>query len=1276
MERKEKKSITVIFRYADWLDVLLMILGTIGAIGDGLSTNCLLLYASRIMNSLGYGRTTANHGNFMEEVEKPQNSTSVEFGGLTIFYYLSGAKWEGSIGTFAEGYCWTRTSERQILRIRYKYLEAVLRQEVGFFDSQEATTSEIINSISKETSLIQELLSEKASQGCAVTDFYVAMIGVWKSVVYFGWEAYCDYTRDVIGWEFLTVPLFCMHSTVFFSGLAFSSYFSWRLSLVAFPMLTLLIIPGLIYGKYLFYLSKKSHREYSKANTIVEQALSSIKTVYSFTAEQRIVERYSSILDRTVKLGLKQGLAKGLAVGSTGLSFAIWALLAWYGSRLVMYKGESGGRIYAAGISFILGGLSLGVALPDLKYFAEASVAAARIFERIDRVPSIDGEDAKGLVLDQILGELQFEHVKFTYPSRPDSVILKDFDLSIAAGKTVAFVGSSGSGKSTAIALVQRFYDVDEGAVRIDGVDIKTLQLKWVRGKMGLVSQEHALFGTSIKENIMIGKPDATMDEVIAAAMTANAHNFIRQLPEGYETKVGERGARLSGGQRQRIAIARAIIKNPVILLLDEATSALDSESEKLVQNALDQASLGRTTLVVAHKLATVKNADQIAVVGDGRVIELGSHNDLIHRQSGHYARLAKLQRQFSCDDQEPTAETHSTSIARSSASRLSFAKSSPASFVSTFADEDPNPVLHPPPSFRRLLSLNAPEWKQAVMGSLSAVVFGSIQPIYASAIGGMIAAYFLPSHDQVKSHIRIYSLIFFSLSILSIIVNLSQHYNFAYMGERLTRRIRLRMLEKILTFETAWFDEEQNSSGALCSRLSHEASMVKSLVADRISLLVQTSSAVLIAMGMGLFVAWKLALVMIAVQPLTILCFYTRKVLLSGLSTEFIKAQGRSTQIAVEAVCNHRIVTSFGCVGKVLQLFDESQEVATRKSWLAGIGMGSAQCLTFMCWALDFWYGGRLVESGHVSAGAVLKTFFILVSTGKVIADAGSMTSDLAKGATAVASVFEVLDRQSLIPGAYQASDEKGGVKQDKICGRIEIKKAEFAYPSRPHTLVLNGFSLEVKAGTSVGLVGPSGCGKSTVIGLILRFHDAEKGAVKIDGVDIRELDIGWYRRHTALVSQEPVIYSGTIRDNIVFGKGEADENEVVEAARAANAHEFISSLKDGYNTECGERGVQLSGGQKQRVAIARAIIRNPTILLLDEATSALDVQSEQVVQEALDRVMVGRTTIVVAHRLNTIKKVDSIAYVADGRVLEQGTYGQLRSKRGAFFNLANLQS
>ncbi|KAJ0971430.1 hypothetical protein J5N97_019389 [Dioscorea zingiberensis] len=1196
--------------------------GTVGAVGDGCSTGFILLFVSSLMNSLGNGHRHDHQQkdmNFMHEIEKD----------CLYFVYLGVAV---LVVAFMEGYCWSRTSERQVLRIRYRYLEAILKQEVEFFDSQEATTSEIIDSISRETSLIQEVLSEK-------------------------------------------VPTFLMNSSVFISGLVFSAYFSWRLAVVAFPLLILLLIPGIIYGKYLLYLSNKTRKEYSKANAILEQALSSIKTVYSFTAEKRILKKYEAILDRTVKLGIKQGIAKGLAVGSTGLSFAIWAFLSWYGSRLVMYHGESGGRIYASGLSFVMGGLSLGVAIPEVKHFSEASIAATRILERINRIPKIDSEDPKGLTLDPIRGEIEFQNIQFSYPSRPDTLVLKDFNLRVPAGKTVALVGTSGSGKSTAIALLQRFYDADDGIVKIDRIDVRNLQLKWIRGKMGLVSQEHSLFGTSIKENIMLGKSDATMDEVIAAAMTANAHNFIRQLPEGYDTKVGERGALLSGGQKQRIAIARAVIKNPAILLLDEATSALDSESEKLVQNALDQASMGRTTLVVAHKLSTIRNADQIAVVDGGRIIEVGTHDELINRSDSHYSRLAKLQRLYSYIDQEQVIESHRPSATRSSASRLSI-KASPMSFASPLSvDETPN-ISHPAPSFSRLLSMNSPEWKQALMGSISAILFGAIQPIYAFSIGGMIAAFFLQSHDEIKAVIRRYSMFFSILSLASIVVNLSQHYNFAYMGEHLTHRIRLQVLEKILTFEAAWFDEEQNSSGALCSRLSNEASLVKTLVADRVSLLVQTTSGVAIAVSMGLVVAWKLAVVMIAVQPFTILCYYSKKIVLSRVSVDLARAQHRSTQIAIEAVHNHRMVASHGCSAQVLKLFEEAQEepmrAARRKSWVAGITMGCSPCLSFMSWALAFWYGGKLTETGEISAGDVFKTFFILVSTGKVIADAGSMTSDLAKGSAAVASLFNVLDRRSMIQGSCKGD----GIKMERIQGRIELKKVDFSYPSRPQTLVLREFSLDVKAGMSVGLVGSSGCGKSTVIGLIQRFYDAERGIVRIDGIDIRELNIIQYRRFTAVVSQDPVIFSGTIRDNVTFGKQEAKEDEIIEAAKAANAHDFISSLKDGYNTDCGEKGVQLSGGQKQRIAIARAILREPTILLLDEATSALDVQSERVVQEALERIMLGRTTVIVAHRLNTIKKVHTIAFVNEGKVMEHGNYTQLMSKRGAFYNLATLQS
>jgi ATP-binding cassette subfamily B (MDR/TAP) protein 1 len=322
--------------------------------------------------------------------------------------------------------------------------------------------------------------------------------------------------------------------------------------------------------------------------------------------------------------------------------------------------------------------------------------------------------------------------------------------------------------------------------------------------------------------------------------------------------------------------------------------------------------------------------------------------------------------------------------------------------------------------------------------------------------------------------------------------------------------------------------------------------------------------------------------------------------------------------------------------------------------------------------WALTFWYSGMLIAGHHITSKAFFQTFLILVRTSMVIADAGSVTTDLAKGADAVASVFAILDRVTEID-----PNSPEGYRPEKLKGEMYIRRVDFAYPSRPNVIIFKGFSLSIQSGKSTALVGQSGSGKSTIIGLIERFYDPISGVVEIDDRDIKTYNLRALRKHIGLVSQEPALFAGTIRENIVYGTETADEEEIENAARSANAHGFISSLKDGYNTWCGERGVQLSGGQKQRVAIARAILKNPAILLLDEATSALDNHSEKVVQEALDRFLVGRTSVVVAHRLSTIQSCDQIIVLEKGTVAETGTHASLMAKgpAGTYFGLVNLQ-
>ena len=450
----------------------------------------------------------------------------------------------------------------------------------------------------------------------------------------------------------------------------------------------------------------------------------------------------------------------------------------------------------------------------------------------------------------------------------------------------------------------------------------------------------------------------------------------------------------------------------------------------------------------------------------------------------------------------------------------------------------------------------------------------------------------------------------------------------------------------------------------------------MRSLVGDRISLLMQTFSAVSVACTMGIIIAWRLALVMIALQPLIIFCHYTSHVLLKNMSKKAIKSQYQSSKLAAEAVSNLRTITAFSSQGRILKVLENTHQVlrreSARQSWYAGFGLAFAYSLVTFTMAFTFWYSGKLIAHGHISSKALFETFLVLFSTGQVIAEAGSMTSDLAKGVDAVTSVFEVLDRDTQI----EPQDPKGH-KPETIKGHVELRDVHFAYPARPDIMIFQGFSIKIEAGKSTALVGQSGSGKSTVIGLIERFYDPIKGVVKIDGRDIRSYHLMSLRTHIALVSQEPTLFAGTIKENITYGASdEISETEIIEAAKAANAHDFIAGLNDGYGTFCGDKGVQLSGGQKQRIAIARAILKNPTILLLDEATSALDSQSEKVVQEALERVMIGRTSVVVAHRLSTIQNCDAIAVLEKGRVVERGTHSSLLAKgpKGAYYSLVSL--
>ncbi|KAL6553003.1 ABC transporter B member 19 [Orobanche gracilis] len=752
----------------------------------------------------------------------------------------------------------------------------------------------------------------------------------------------------------------------------------------------------------------------------------------------------------------------------------------------------------------------------------------------------------------------------------------------------------------------------------------------------------------------------------------------------------GERGVQLSGGQKQRIAIARAMLKDPKILLLDEATSALDAGSESTVQEALDRLMVGRTTVVVAHRLSTIRNVDSIAVIQQGQVVETGTHEELISK-AGAYASLIRFQEmignmEFSTNPSarrtrssrlSHSLSTKSLSLRSGSLRNLSYSYSTGADgrieMVSNAETDRKNPASAG--YFCRLLKLNSPEWPYSITGAVGSVLSGFIGPTFAIVMSNMIEVFYYQNPAVMERKTKEYVFIYIGAGLYAVVAYLIQHYFFSIMGENLTTRVRRMMLSAILRNEVGWFDEEEHNSSLLASRLATDAADVKSAISERISVILQNMTSLLTSFIVAFIVEWRISLLILVTFPLLVLANFAQQLSLKGFAGDTAKAHAKTSMIAGEGVSNIRTVAAFNAQQKVLSLFSHElrlpQRQNLRRSQCSGFLFGLSQLALYASEALILWYGAHLVTKGLSTFSKVIKVFVVLVITANSVAETVSLAPEIIRGGEAVGSVFSILDRSTRID-----PDDSEAEQVESIRGEIELRHVDFAYPSRPDVMVFKDFNLRIRAGQSQALVGASGSGKSSVIALIERFYDPIGGKVMIDGKDIRRLNLKSLRLKIGLVQQEPALFAASIFDNIAHGKDGATEAEVVEAARAANVHTFVSGLPEGYETPVGERGVQLSGGQKQRIAIARAVLKDPSILLLDEATSALDAESECVLQEALERLMRGRTTVLVAHRLSTIRGVDSIGVVQDGRIVEQGSHGELISRPGgAYPRLLQLQ-
>ncbi|CAH8355978.1 unnamed protein product [Eruca vesicaria subsp. sativa] len=1123
--------------------------------------------------------------------------------------------------------CWMHTGERQAAKMRKAYLRSMLSQDISLFDT-ESSTGEVISAITSDILVVQDALSEK------VGNF-----------------------------------LHCMSR--FIAGFAIGFASVWQISLVTLSIVPLIAVAGGIYAYVSTGLLASVRKSYVKAGEIAEEVIANVRTVQAFTGEEKAVRSYGEALKNTYTYGRKAGLAKGLGLGSMHcVLFLSWALLVWFTS-IIVHKGiASGGESFTTMLNVVIAGLSLGQAAPDISTLVRARAAAYPIFQMIER----NKEVKTGRKLGKVEGEICFRDVTFTYPSRPDVVIFDKLNLVIPAGKVVALVGGSGSGKSTVISLIERFYEPIDGAVLLDGNDIRYLDLKWLRGHIGLVNQEPALFATTIRENIMYGKDEATDEEINRAVTLSEAVSFINRLPDGLETQVGERGIQLSGGQKQRITISRAILKNPSILLLDEATSALDAESEKSVQKALDKVMVGRTTVVVAHRLSTVRNADIIAVVHGGNIIESGSHHELISNPDGAYSSLLRIQEAANPNVNHTQSLLVSFYFFRFYSTEPLPEKPIIKTNLYSMHQQGNQPDMSRPGkvTLGRLYSMIRPDWKYGLFGLVGSLIAGSQVPLFALGISQALVSYYMDWETTQKEVKRI-SILFCCASVITVISHAIEHTNFGIMGERLTLRVRQMMFSAILRNEIGWFDKVDNTSSMLASQLESDSTLLRTIVVDRSTILLENFGLVVTSFIISFILNWRLTLVVLATYPLIISGHISEKLFMQGYGVNLNKAYLKANKLAGEAISNIRTVAAFCAEDKVLELYSnellEPSERSFRRGQTAGILYGVSQFFIFSSYGLALWYGSVLMGKGLSNFESVMKTFMVLIVTALVMGEVLALAPDILKGNQMVASVFELLDRRTQVVG--DKGDEMSNVE-----GTIELKGVHFSYPSRPDVTIFRDFDLTVPCGKSMALVGQSGSGKSSVLSLILRFYDPTSGIIMIDGQDIKKLKLNSLRRHVGLVQQEPALFATTIYENILYGKEGASESEVIEAAKLANAHDFICSLPNGYSTQVGERGVQMSGGQRQRIAIARAVLKNPAILLLDEATSALDVESERVVQQALDRLMNNRTTVIVAHRLSTIKNSDMISVIQEGTIIEQGSHNSLiQNKNGPYTKLINLQ-